>query len=73
MTFFLMLLSLRLVCIFRNFRKLNRSINIPIYRLKTMGFQIAQGIYPSGWLGPRFSELDELTDSSTPWRRSLAS
>jgi two-component system sensor histidine kinase YesM len=64
MTFFQMLLFASiLVFIFRNFRKLNRSINIPIYRLKTMASQIAQGDLSIRVVRPEISELDELTDS----------
>jgi two-component system sensor histidine kinase YesM len=46
-----------------NYKKLNRSINIPIYRLKTMASQIAQGDLSIRVEKPEISELDDLTDS----------
>jgi len=64
MTFFQILLFASILAfIFRNFRKLNRSINIPIYRLKTMASRIAQGDLSFRVDKPEISELDELTDS----------
>jgi two-component system sensor histidine kinase YesM len=52
-----------LAFLFRNFRRLNRSINDPIYRLKTMASRIAQGDLSIRVEKPEISELDELTDS----------
>ena len=52
-----------LVFLFRNFRQLNRSINDPIYRLKTMASRIAQGDLSIRVEKPEISELDELTGS----------
>ncbi|AEJ20432.1 sensor histidine kinase [Gracilinema caldarium] len=46
-----------------NYKKLNRSINIPIYRLKTMASQIAKGDLSIRVEKPEISELDDLTDS----------
>lgn len=64
MTFFQMLLFASILAfIFRNFRKLNHSINEPIYRLKTMASRIAQGDLSIRVEKPEISELDELTDS----------
>lgn len=52
-----------LTFLFRNYRQLNRSINEPIYRLKTMASKIAQGDLSIRAVKPEISELDELTDS----------
>ncbi len=52
-----------LAFLFRNFTQLNRSINDPIYRLKTMASKIAQGDLSIRVEKPEISELDELTDS----------
>jgi two-component system sensor histidine kinase YesM len=52
-----------LMFLFRNYRQLNRSINDPIYRLKTMASRIAQGDLSIRVEKPEISELDELTDS----------
>lgn len=52
-----------LAFLFRNYRQLNRSINDPIYRLKTMASKIAQGDLSIRVEKPEISELDELTDS----------
>ncbi len=52
-----------LLFLMRNYRQLNRSINDPIYRLKTMASRIAQGDLGIRVEKPEISELDELTDS----------
>jgi two-component system sensor histidine kinase YesM len=52
-----------LAFLFRNYRQLNRSINDPIDRLKTMASRIAQGDLAIRVEKPEISELDELTDS----------
>jgi two-component system sensor histidine kinase YesM len=52
-----------LAFLFRNYKLLNRSINDPIYRLKTMASRIAQGDLSIRVDRPEISELDELTDS----------
>jgi two-component system sensor histidine kinase YesM len=52
-----------LLFLLRNYRQLNRSINEPIYRLKTMASRIAQGDLSIRVERPEISELDELTDS----------
>jgi two-component system, sensor histidine kinase YesM len=52
-----------LAFLFRNYKQLNRSINDPIYRLKTMASKIAQGDLSIRVEKPEISELDELTDS----------
>jgi two-component system sensor histidine kinase YesM len=52
-----------LLFLLRNYRQLNRSINEPIYRLKTMASRIAQGDLSIRAERPEISELDELTDS----------
>lgn len=52
-----------MVFLFRNYWQLNRSINEPIYRLKTMASQIARGDLSIRVKKPEISELDELTDS----------
>jgi two-component system, sensor histidine kinase YesM len=52
-----------LVFLLRNYRQLNRSINDPLYRLKTMASRIAQGDLTIRVEKPEISELDELTDS----------
>ena len=52
-----------LLFLLRNYRQLNRSINEPIYRLKTMASRIAQGDLSIRVEKPEISELDELTDS----------
>ena len=52
-----------LAFLFRNYRQLNRSINDPIYRLKTMASRIAQGDLSIRAEKPEISELDELTVS----------
>jgi len=63
MTLFQMVLFASiLVFLFTNYKKLNRSINIPIYRLKTMASKIAQGDLSIRVDRPEISELDELTD-----------
>ncbi len=64
MTFFQILLLVSIIAfLFRNNRQLNRSINNPIYRLKTMASRIAQGDLSIRVEKPEISELDELTDS----------
>jgi two-component system, sensor histidine kinase YesM len=57
------LFAATLAFLFRNYRQLNRSINDPIYRLKTMASRIAQGDLTIRVEKPEISELDELTDS----------
>ena len=57
------LLAAILAFLFRNYRQLNRSINDPIYRLKSMASRIAQGDLSIRAEKPEISELDELTDS----------
>jgi two-component system sensor histidine kinase YesM len=57
------LFVLILVFLFRNYRQLNRSINDPIHRLKTMASRIAQGDLSIRVDRPEVSELDDLTDS----------
>ena len=52
-----------LAFLFRNYKQLNRSINDPIYRLKTMASKIAQGDLSIRVKKPEISELDELTVS----------
>jgi two-component system, sensor histidine kinase YesM len=52
-----------LAFLFRNYRQLNRSINDPIHRLKTMASKIAQGDLSIRVEKPEISELDELTGS----------
>ncbi len=52
-----------LAFLFRNYKQLNRSINDPIYRLKTMASKIAHGDLSIRVDRPEISELDELTDS----------
>lgn len=52
-----------LMFLLRNYRQLNRSINDPIYRLKTMASRIAQGDLSIRVEKPEIRELDELTDS----------
>ena len=52
-----------LLFLLRNYRQLNRSINEPIWRLKTMASRIAQGDLSIRVEKPEISELDELTDS----------
>jgi two-component system sensor histidine kinase YesM len=52
-----------LLFLMRNYRQLNRSINEPIWRLKTMASRIAQGDLSIRVEKPEISELDELTDS----------
>jgi len=52
-----------LLFLLRNYRQLNRSINEPIYRLKTMASKIAQGDLTIRVERPEISELDDLTDS----------
>lgn len=64
MTLFqVLLLASILAFLFRNYRQLNRSINDPIYRLKTMASRIAQGDLSIRAEKPEITELDELTDS----------
>lgn len=64
MTFFqIALFASILAFLFRNYRQLNRSINDPIYRLKTMASRIAQGDLSIRAEKPEISELDELTGS----------
>ncbi len=64
MTFFqIALFAAILAFLFRNYRQLNRSINDPIYRLKTMASRIAQGDLSIRAEKPEIRELDELTDS----------
>lgn len=64
MTFFqVALFASILAFLLTNYKKLNRSINIPIYRLKTMASKIAQGDLSIRVDKPEISELDELTDS----------
>lgn len=64
MTLFqIVLFAAILTFLFRNYRQLNRSINDPIYRLKTMASRIAQGDLSIRAEKPEISELDELTDS----------
>lgn len=57
------LFTATLAFLFRNYRQLNRSINDPIYRLKTMASRIAQGDLAIRAEKPEISELDELTVS----------
>lgn len=57
------LFAATLAFLFRNYRQLNRSINDPIYRLKTMASRIAQGDLAIRAEKPEISELDELTVS----------
>lgn len=52
-----------LLFLLRNYRQLNRRINEPIWRLKTMASRIAQGDLSIRVEKPEISELDELTDS----------
>ncbi len=52
-----------LAFLFRNYKQLNRSINDPLYRLKTMASQIAKGDLSIRVEKPEISELDELTGS----------
>lgn len=52
-----------LMFLLRNYRQLNRSINDPLYRLKTMASRIAQGDLSTRVEKPEIRELDELTDS----------
>ncbi|MCD1653368.1 histidine kinase [Treponema zuelzerae] len=52
-----------LMFLLRNYRQLNRRINEPIWRLKTMASRIAQGDLSIRVEKPEISELDELTDS----------
>ncbi len=64
MTFTQILIFLSiLLFLLRNYRQLNRSINEPIWRLKTMASRIAQGDLSIRVEKPEISELDELTDS----------
>jgi two-component system, sensor histidine kinase YesM len=64
MILFQILLFLSILAfLFRNYRQLNRSINDPLYRLKTMASKIAQGDLTIRVEKPEISELDELTDS----------
>ncbi len=64
MTFFqVVLFASILAFLFRNYRQLNRSINDPIFRLRTMASRIAQGDLAIRVEKPEISELDELTDS----------
>ena len=64
MTFFQILLFASILAfLVRNYRQLNRRINDPIYRLKTMASRIAQGDLSIRVEKPEISELDELTDS----------
>lgn len=64
MTFFQIALFVSILAfLFRNSRRLNRSIKNPIYRLKTMASRIAQGDLSIRVDKPEISELDELTDS----------
>ena len=57
------LFTATLAFFFRNYRQLNRSINDPLYRLKTMASRIAQGDLAIRAEKPEISELDELTVS----------
>jgi two-component system sensor histidine kinase YesM len=52
-----------LAFVLRNYKQLNRSINDPIFRLKTMASRIAQGDLAIRAEKPEISELDELTVS----------
>ncbi len=52
-----------LAFLFTNYKRLNRSINDPIYRLKTMASKIAQGDLSIRVEKPEVSELDDLTGS----------
>jgi two-component system sensor histidine kinase YesM len=64
MTFFqIALFASILAFLFRNYKQLNRSINDPIFRLKSMASEIAQGDLTIRVEKPEISELDELTDS----------
>lgn len=64
MTFFqIALFAAILAFLFTNYKQLNRSINDPIYRLKTMASEIARGDLSIRVEKPEISELDELTDS----------
>ena len=58
-----MFFTATLAFLLRNYRQLNRSINDPIYRLKTMASRIAQGDLAIRVEKPEISELDELTVS----------
>lgn len=49
--------------LFRNYRQLNRRINDPLFRLKTMAARIAKGDLSIRVERAEISELDELTDS----------
>jgi two-component system sensor histidine kinase YesM len=62
-SFQILLIAAILIFLFRNYRVLNRSINDPIFRLKSMAFRIAQGDLSIRVDKPEISELDELTDS----------
>lgn len=59
----ILLLVAILLFLLRNYRQLNRSINEPIWRLRTMASRIAQGDLSFRVARPEISELDELTDS----------
>ncbi len=61
--FQIMLFASILTFLFRNYKQLNRRINDPVYRLKTMASRIAQGDLSIRVDKPEVSELDELTDS----------
>jgi two-component system, sensor histidine kinase YesM len=57
------LFTATLAFLLRNYRQLNRGINDPIVRLKTMASRIAQGDLAIRAEKPEVSELDELTVS----------
>jgi two-component system sensor histidine kinase YesM len=59
----ILLFAAILLFLLRNYRQLNRSINEPIHRLKTMASRIAQGDLSIRVEKPEITELDELTDS----------
>jgi two-component system sensor histidine kinase YesM len=61
--FQILLFASILTFLFRNYKQLNRRINNPIYRLRTMASRIAQGDLSIRVEKPEISELDELTDS----------
>ncbi len=72
MTFFqVALFAAILAFLFRNYRQLNRSINDPINRMRTMASRIARGDLSIRVEKPEVSELDELTDSLNTMAREL--
>ena len=72
MTFFqIALFASILAFLFINYKQLNRSINDPIFRLRTMASQIARGDLSIRVKKPEISELDELTDSLNTMAENL--